>query len=93
MNPAPPVISAGPVGVPLPVSARPEPIESYREPSRCEFLPRGAHAVVGLLPLEPLGQLHEPLVERHPRLVTEPLPGERDVREAMADVADPVLAP
>src|SRR4051794_41279203 len=53
---------------------------------------RGLDPVLGGLPLQPIGELGHALVHRHPRPVAEDLAGEGDVGEAVADVADPVLA-
>ena len=46
---------------------------------------------IRLLPAEPLRKLDEPVLQRHLRPVAEPLVGQRDVGEAVADVADAVL--
>src|SRR4051812_2960720 len=53
---------------------------------------RGFHPVLRGLSLQPSGQLDHPVVQRKSRFVPEQLPGRRDVGEAVADVADPVLA-
>src|SRR3954447_24427981 len=41
---------------------------------------------------QPLGQLLNALLERDPRFEAQHLAGDRDVGEAVADVAEPVLA-
>ena len=50
------------------------------------------HAVARLLLLEPASQVHEPFLQAHVRPVAQHLARQRDIGEAVADVAHPVLA-
>src|SRR3954469_10101871 len=63
-----------------------------RQSLRLQLRPGLGHVVFSLLPLEPLGQLRQPLAELDPGLVPQHAPREPDVGEAVADVADAVLA-
>ena len=63
------------------------------ETSLDECRRRLLHAIIGLLVGEPLRQLRHPVVEDDSGLVAEFLPSERDVGEAMPDVAGTVLLP
>src|SRR5690606_962560 len=65
---------------------------SYRQPPCGELRACFRHPVAGGLPLEPLRELHDPGLERYARLIAEYALCTRNVGEAVADVADPVLA-
>ncbi len=63
-----------------------------RQPARGQLLGGGVDPVDGRLSGEPLDELGHAVLQLDPRLVAEELAGEGDVREAVADVADPVAA-
>src|SRR5437764_276353 len=65
---------------------------SYHQPPLDEFFLSLRGAVQGDLPLQPIGQFGQTILEGDLRLVTEDLAGEADVGEAVPDVADAVFA-
>src|SRR4051794_36216304 len=92
MKPAPPVIKTGLRASKIMLAPPLEVLDCSRgEAPLRQLCARHLHPIHRLLTVEPLGELAQPLLRAHPRLVPQHLARPGDVRVAMADVTDAEL--